>query len=331
MLVVQNHSEVNAIEWNTFMVHHSSTPYPQTTIHAEYVQQCYSALPLYITIQSERAELRCLIFINKKRGTVTWYCGPVIKGTSVVISILVDRFLRWITQFGFPIRNASCIEMTSLQAILTSNEILNHAGQYNITSTLATLIKIRLDCNIWEQAIYRTGGKKRKIKNLVLKSVRDGVEVSSSSEFLPQEESVLYMEKYKALMERGFQRNAITQQDASGACKILLSQDKKGDSKTFFAFKGKDVLACLNFAIIGSEAYLRKLVYDDRSYLSNSGVTYHAMMTAAEWAQSQKLKTLNLTSVRLSKDDKTRRMRQYKTRFGGTILPIYEFSSLKND
>jgi hypothetical protein len=35
---------------------------------------------------------------------------------------------------------------------------------------------------------------------------------------------------------------------------------------------------------------------------------------------------MNLTLVRLAPDQKTRNIRQFKTRFGGTARPIFEFS-----
>jgi hypothetical protein len=189
------------------------------------------------------------------------------------------------------------------------------------------MIKKDLTDDIWDSAMYCSGGKKRKTKHIVSKAIKDGIKVFSNSYETPIDQEKLYVDYYAHLIEQGFTRNDVSGQSALGAALSIMEQDRAGLSKTFFAFHNENLLACLNFAKAGSEVYLRKLAHAGNMHGKSTGATYYAMMAAAEWAKSESFATFNITNVRLGMDEKVKKLRQYKTRFGGEVIPIYEFYS----
>lgn len=327
MLFVQNECEVNALAWDRFVVENSSTPYSQTTMHGQYSKSCYGHTPLYVHIDLEKAKLRCLVLFSEAQNTVKWANGPVTWGSADLISDLVELFLGWLCDLKVRVRNAACLELNSVRSISVCNELLVNAARYRIEPSMAIMVKKSLTQDIWENATYRSGGKKRKTRHIVTRAGKDGISICAGIEEYTGDHERLYLDHYRSLIEQGYERNQVTNQDALGACRLLMMQDQQNSSKTFFAFKQDELMACLNFATVGSEAYLRKLAHNTAS----SGATYMAMMSAAQWAQTRGLTTLNLTNVRLGMDEKVRNIRQYKTRFGGEVIPIYEFSSISYD
>lgn len=313
--------EVDAGAWDEFVVQHATTPYPQTTLHAQYAHACYGLTPTYYGEQLDDARLQCLVLVDESRRRVKWSGGPVLSGDSGAYGRLTGAFVAWVRSLGCRIRSTTVQELSSLDAMLVCSELLAHTRAAGIDDSLAAMVKKELDGDLWENAVYRSGGRKRKTRAIVDKSLREGVVIASGVEELPFGAEEAYLGHYRRLMDAGFARNEIDGQDSSATAKAFMVQDARGASRTFFALSGKEVVACLNFAISGSEAYLRKL-----AHAGSSGATYQAMMAAAEWAQSQGLRTLNLTKIRLTADQKTRNLRQYKTRFGGTVHPIAELS-----
>jgi hypothetical protein len=322
----KTHEEVDAVAWDAFAVAHSTTPYPQTTRHAEYARACYGLTPIYYSDRVEDGRLQCLLLMDEARATVKWSCGPVLSGDSASFSHLTGAFVERVRGLQCRIRSTTSLELGGLHALLACNDLLRHTRSAGIADNLGAMIKKDLTADVWESAVYRSAGKKRKTKAIVEKSKRDGISVACVDDGLPFGAEEAYLRHYRDLMEAGFARNAVETQNAEAAALAILEQDRRGESRTFFALFGKEVVACLNLAIAGEEAYLRKLAHTGSNEAGYSGATYQAMMAAAEWAQSAGLRTMNLTLVRLAPDRKTRNIRQFKTRFGGTARPVFEFS-----
>lgn len=326
MSEIRTHDEVEAAAWDAFAVAHSTTPYPQTTRHAEYARACYGLTPLYYADRTEDARLQCLLLVDEANATLKWSSGPLFSGDSGSFASLAGAFVERVRDLRCRIRSTTSIELNGLHALLACNDLLRHTRAGGIADTLGAMIKKDLTTDVWESAVYRSAGKKRKTRAIVDKSKRDGITVVCAGDGLPFGTEEAYLRHYRQLMESGFARNGVETQDAEAAARAILFQDQRGESRTFFALFGKEVVACLNLAVAGEEAYLRKLAHTGSNEAGYSGATYQAMMAAAEWAQGAGLRTMNLTLVRLAPDRKTRNIRQFKTRFGGTARPIFEFS-----
>lgn len=323
---LDTHQDIDAAVWDAFAIAHSTTPYPQTTRHAEYARACYGLRPLYYAHEIEDARLQCLLLVDESKATVKWSCGPVLSGDSGAFARLTGAFVEAVRDLRCRVRSTTSIELDGLHALLVCNDLLCHTRSAGIADNLGAMIKKDLTTDVWEGAVYRSAGKKRKTKAIVDKSRRDGISVACADHGLPFGVEEAYLRHYRDLMRSGFARNGIETQDAEAAARAILDQDQRGESRTFFALFGSEVVACLNIAIAGDEAYLRKLAHTGSNEAGYSGATYQAMMAAAEWARGAGLRTMNLTNVRLAPDRKTRNIRQFKTRFGGTARPVFEFS-----
>jgi hypothetical protein len=323
---LKTHDEVDAATWDAFAVAHSTTPYPQSTRHAEYARACYGLTPVYYAHQIDDARLQCLLLMDEARATIKWSCGPVLSGDSGSFAHLTGAFVERVRDLRCRIRSTTSVELDGLNALLACNDLLRHTRSAGLADHLGAMIKKDLTADVWESAVYRSAGKKRKTKAIVDKSKRDGISVACAGDGLPFGVEEAYLRHYRDLMQAGFARNGVETQDADAAARAILEQDRRGESRTFFALFGNAVVACLNIAIAGDEAYLRKLAHTGSNEAGFSGATYQALMAAAEWAQGAGLRTMNLTLARLAPDRKTRNIRQFKTRFGGTPRPVFEFS-----
>lgn len=320
------YAEIDEADWNAFAIAHATTPYPQTTLHAQYASACYGLKPIYYSDQVEDAKLQCLLLMDEAKATLKWSSGPLLSGDSATFDRLTGAFVETIRNLRCRIRSTISFELEGMHALLVCKDLLAHTRSAGIGDTLGAMIKKDLTVDLWENAIYRSAGKRRKTRAIVDKAVRDGITVACLGEGLPFGAEEAYLQHYRGLMEAGFARHGVETQNAEAAASAILEQDLRGNSRTFFALSGGDVVACLNIAIAGEEAYLRKLVHTGSNETGHSGATYQAMMAAAEWAQGAGLRTMNLTLARLTPDRKTRNIRQFKTRFGGTARPVFEFS-----
>ncbi len=331
MLITHSQTEVNALEWNNFICLHSSTPYPQSTFHGEYSMACYGYTPVYVSIDIQGSLLRCLVLINEPAGTVKWSCGPVISGDCLHNPLLIKIFFDWLASLNLCIKKASFLAENTFERLSTCNQIFDYAQTNNLRISLSTLLKKELTNDLWLDAVYHSGGKKRKVKHIVDRVKRDNVNVITCSGNTAIAREEMYRVHYLSAINQGFERNKIYNQSAFNAVESIFSQDRAGISRSFFTVIDDVLLSCLNIVILGTECYLRKLAFNQHSHYRDPGSSYYAMMKAAEWAKSQGLATFNLSIVRLSTDLKTSRLRQYKSRFGKKIVPLYELSEIKND
>ncbi|HFS0184478.1 hypothetical protein ACU611_08490 [Klebsiella aerogenes] len=329
MLISYSHTKVNALEWNNFICQHSSTPYPQSTYNGEYSMACYGYTPTYVSIDIQGACLRCLVLINENTGTVKWSCGPVISGAYQQIPLLVKKFFEWLSSLNLSINKASFTADDTFETLSLCNHLCYYAQELSLKISLSTLIKKDLTTDLWLDAVYYSGGKKRKIKHIIDRVKRDNVDIITCSENMVYARDELYRVHYLNAIQQGYERNKIYDQSALNAIESIILQDNAGISRSFFTVIDGVILSCLNIVILGSECYLRKLAINHRSNYKDPGSSYYAMMAAAEWAKSQGLSTFNLSIARLSEEPKTSRLRQYKSRFGKKIVPLYELKSDK--
>lgn len=328
MLIAHSHTEVKVQEWNSFICNHSSTPYPQSTYHGEYSMACYGNTPVYVSIDLQDALLRCLVLINENAGTVKWSCGPVTSGPYHQIPLLVKIFFEWLIALNLKIKKASFVADNNFEALSVCNQLCHAAQSNNLNISLSTLIKKELTADLWHDAIYYSGGKKRKIKYIVDRVKHDRVEIITCSGEDVYSREEMYRLHYLDAITQGYERNEIYSQSALNAVETIFSQDRAGISRSFFSVLDGALLSCLNVVVLGSECYLRKLALNRHPYYKDPGSSYYAMMTAAEWGQSLGLRTFNLSIARLSEDPKTSQIRQYKSRFGKRIIPLYELRSV---
>ncbi|CAI0941965.1 hypothetical protein [Serratia quinivorans] len=328
MLIAHSHTEVNPLEWNSFICHHSSTPYPQSTYHGEYSMACYGYTPIYVSIDIQGALLRCLVLINENAGTVKWSCGPVISGAYQQIPLLVKIFFEWLISLNLSIKKASFIADSTFDTLSICNQLCYYAQEMSLRISLSTLVKKELTADLWLDALYYSGGKKRKIKHIIDRVKRDNVDIITCSGDTVSEREEMYRVHYLNAIKQGFEKNNIYNQSALNAIESIISQDSAGISRSFFSVIDGVLLSCLNIVVLGNECYLRKLALNHHPHYKDPGSSYYAMMEAAEWAKSQGLRAFNLSIARLSEDPKTSRLRQYKSRFGKIIVPIYELSAI---
>ncbi|MDE9541066.1 hypothetical protein [Xenorhabdus bovienii] len=280
-----------------------------------------------MTIVFKAAVLKCLLVINPQKNSARWLNGPVICAPVEDIYPIMELFCEWVISQSFKIVNASTPELNNFQSLYISNKIISLTNVLPIEISLSAVIKKELTGDIWDETGYRSGGKKRKLKTIINRVIKDGIKVISDPDDYPYDSKEMYLKFYAKLLSDGYEYNNISGQDAFKAAEILMLQDRLGHSKTFFAFNHNVLVCCMNFAIMGNEIYLRKLAINRE--VKDSGASYYTMMVVAEWAKSHNFKTLNLTTTRLTLHGKDKNLRQYKSRFGGKVYPIYELSTNK--
>ncbi|WNK47354.1 hypothetical protein RM153_11065 [Pantoea agglomerans] len=239
-------------------------------------------------------------------------------------------FLDWVTSLNLRVKKASFIVENTFKTLSICNLMISHAQDNNLKISLSTLLKKDLATDLWLDAVYYSGGKKRKVKHIIDRLKRDNVEVITCSGNTALAREEFYRVHYLSAIKKGFERNNIYNQSALNAVETIFSQDSAGISRSFFAIIDGVLLSCLNIVFLGSECYLRKLAFNQHPSYKDPGSSYYAMMKASEWAKSQGLLTFNLSIARLSTDPKTSRLRQYKSRFGNQVVPLYEFSETRN-
>lgn len=329
MHLVHSHTEVDSEAWNNFMISYSDTPYPQSTYYGQYVVACYNSKPVYVSINLDDAWLKCLVLINENENSVKWSCGPVISGKYHNVPQLINLFFEWVLSLKLRIKKANFTMNNSLHSLSMANQFMTAVHSNGLRMTLSSLIKKDLTSDIWLDAFYFSGGKKRKINNIIERVKREGVSIVSYSGDAVSSVEGFYREHYCKAILQGYERNLIQNQSAQNAVDVIINQDRMGISRSFFALNDEDVLCCLNLVKIGNECYLRKLAFNRQSGYKDPGSSYYAMMTAAEWGRSLGLHTLNLSIARLSEDDKTCNIRRYKNRFGKMIVPLYELTAVE--
>src|SRR6185312_8530693 len=163
-------AEIAPSGWDDFVVRNSETPYPQTTLNARYTTACYGLTPIYCSAELADSRLQCLVFVNQARKILKWSCGPVLTGDSAQFGELTGLFIDWVSRQKCRIRTSTSVEICTLKSLLAANELLSHARQARMEDRLGALVKKDLTGDIWESAVYRSAGKKRKTKGLVDKS-----------------------------------------------------------------------------------------------------------------------------------------------------------------